>query len=54
MVCGVGRIVKSDKTCNSFYIRLICDYLENAYESAVDFSLGAKFILVLERRPIIC
>lgn len=30
--CRVDRIVKSDKTCNSFYIRLICDYLENAYE----------------------
>ena len=25
-------VFKSDKTCNSFYIRLICDYLENAYE----------------------
>lgn len=25
-------VLNQIKTCNSFYIRLICDYLENAYE----------------------
>jgi hypothetical protein len=28
----VDRVVKSDKTCNSFYIRLICYYLETKHE----------------------